>query len=217
MSREALSHSLKETPDLQHFVQVVENFRAPTLKEDIMDVETTFLFAKTVVERLSLVGSNREKYRTGGILSIGKTGQSDYLVLGQVGDIQSDPNRTATDKIRKYTNVVLGKIAALLENPGYLSSKENASVDPKSQLVTEGIVVPGGAMRYGKVKDVVFGFSGFATPEEDDCVCLATSVIMGKLEINQALELARLTGNTIYPQIAEYLLGLESEIPQLQK
>jgi hypothetical protein len=146
-------------------------------------------------------------------MAVGRTGDNDFLAIESVGVISDDPNRKATDKILKYTKVILGKIGALLAHPEFLSSAQNASLPPSSQLATAGIVVPGGAMRYGLKRNEILGFSGFATPAEDDCVCLATQVLKGSLSEEEALELARQTGNTIYPQIANYLLGWTDAIP----
>lgn len=219
MQKELLSSQLIATPDLQHLIKVVETTRAPQTEEDILYTKTTLGFAKWVVERLGQISPNPEQSRRGGIMIIGKTGpNNNYLVINEVGEIIDDQKRRAPEKRRKYTNVALGKIGALFINQSFISSAENLTLPENDRLRTENIDVPGGAMRYSlNGEEIVLGFSGFGTQEEDDAICLATRILLGDLPEKKALSLAELTNNQIFPQIIDYLVGRQENIPVVTK
>lgn len=181
------------------------------LTEEIMHANKLFDAMEVVVGRMALIKENITETRTGGLMIVSdgvESGQA-FTLIRPVGELKSDTARTAAEKNKKYTRVAFGKFRSLLENPGFISSAQNVTdLTPEKQIVIDGLIIPGGAVRFPDKSICVL--SGFGTPEEDECAVLAAKVVAGDMTRDQAAHYARLIGNTSFLTHMDYLTGDES-------
>lgn len=207
-----------ESSQLAGYVELVGGSHPPDQKFEygpeslLAHANSQFTAMELVVSRMQKVKVNQTESRLGGVMIVAQEGEQNFSLIRQVGQIISDPNRSAIAKKTRYDGVALGKYKALVDNPKFISSSENITSLPKDKrLVVDGLEIPGGALRF---KDgSISVFSGFGTPEEDECVVIASKVLVGDMTKLESIEFAKSIGNNIYVSSVDYLIGHSDEVP----
>lgn len=172
--------------------------------------------ANLVVSRMNEITPNPEQGRKGGVLLIQKEhvdGKGEigngFVAMKIIGEDKGG-NPIASEEIDKSNSdkhalYAIGKAMVLVNNPELLGSAQNKDLpsDEQQHITLRGRDVPGGAIR---VKGIIYSFSGYSTPEEDECIILATLEERGVIGRDEALAYADQLGNAKYIELVDRLV-----------